>query len=377
MTDFHSPEDEAVLYVLGELNASRRKEFEAQMEQSAELRALVRELEEGAVALSIASAPRRPPAQIWSRIEKEVQRQGSRKPAGPSVWIGWWHSGWAVAAASLAGWAIFAILTNWHGSSRVAAPQPLSGHETQLANSTPETNSVPRPAITPATSNELRLLQARTEEVNRLHREIAELEKETSQLSRLLVQQHALLGESNRIKFYQFTPASPGGEPGAVRLSPALQRAVFLSIGHQLGWLPMDTAASTGHAEPVNIGGVDFIDLHPTNNNLAVQPTAPPPTESQSTNLPAPTIPAFASGDSLIVALDSTVVPTNSYLTFSVENSNGDTTGGSIYFGDTPTVVTIPVPAGIMPGGLSMSIGSWTTTTGLSNFTQFLLSTNQ
>ncbi len=376
MADFHSPEDEALLYVLGELNSPRRKEFETRMEQSAELRALVRQLEDGAVALSMASTPRRPPAQIWSRIEKEVQREGSRKSGAPPFWITWWRSGWAAAAASLAGWAIYAVVT-WH-SGVVTSQLPL-GQETELANSAPEKNPVPKPSITPATSNELRLLQARTEEVDRLHHEIAQLEKETGQLSQLLVQQHALLGESNRIKFYQLTPASPDGEPGAARLSPALQRAVFLSIGRQLGWLPMDPAEkSAGHSEPVNIGGVDFVDLRPTNNNVVVQPTAPPPTEeSQTTNLPAPAMPAFASGDSLVVAVDPTVVPTNSYLTFSVENPGLPTTGGSIYFGSTPTVVTIPLSASpASAGGWMLNLGSWTAT-GQSNITQYFITPNQ
>ena len=375
MADFHSPEDEAVLYVLGELNAVRRKEFEARMEQSAELRALVRELEEGAVALSMASTPRRPPAQIWSRIEKEVQREGSRKSIAPPFWTGWWRSGWAVAATSLAGWAIYAVLT-WH--SGVAISQLPPGQETEASNSTSEKNLVPKPAVTPATSNELRLLKARTEEADRLHREIAQLEKETSQLSQLLVRQHALLGESNRIKFYQLTPVSADGGPGAVRLSPALQRAVFLSIGRQLGWLPVDEAEkSAGHSEPVNIGGVDFVDLRPTNNNVVLQPTAPPHTEEAlTTNLPTPTIPAFASGDSLVVAVDSTVVPTNSYLTLTVGNPGLPTAGGTIFFGDTPTVVTIPLAAGAAPSGLTFGV-SVSTALGHSNTTQYFTTPNQ
>ena len=67
MPDLHSPENEAARYVLGELTAAERREFETRLAQSAELRVLVRELEEGAVALSMVSPRRRPPQEAGPR----------------------------------------------------------------------------------------------------------------------------------------------------------------------------------------------------------------------------------------------------------------------------------------------------------------------
>src|SRR6266542_4168642 len=112
MPDLYSPEDEAALYVLGELTAVERREFEARLAQSADLRVLVRELEEGAVALSMASPRRRPPREVWTRIEKAVTSQTRRKVVIPAFWVGWWRHGWAAAAACSVGWLLYALWTH-------------------------------------------------------------------------------------------------------------------------------------------------------------------------------------------------------------------------------------------------------------------------
>src|SRR5215475_11937904 len=98
MPDFHSTEDEATLYVLGELTAAERAEFEARMAKSVELRQMVRELEEGVGALATGLPRRRPPSEIWSGIEKAVSRQ--RKP-DVSWWRVFWRNGWAAAVVCL------------------------------------------------------------------------------------------------------------------------------------------------------------------------------------------------------------------------------------------------------------------------------------
>ncbi|HYV30864.1 MAG TPA: sigma factor, partial [Candidatus Binatia bacterium] len=91
--------------------------------QSAELRALVGELEEGAMALSMTPPRRRPPQEVWRRIEKSVTGQTRWKLAVPSIWVGWWRHGWAAAAACLAGWLLYALWVNWPRSSgAVSAP---------------------------------------------------------------------------------------------------------------------------------------------------------------------------------------------------------------------------------------------------------------
>src|SRR4030095_9895231 len=97
----HRLEGEATLYVLGRLDDAQRREFESELAQSADLRKLVQELEEGAVALAI-SAPRRdPPREVWSRIENEVAREASSRVTLGAWWAHWWRHGWAAAAACL------------------------------------------------------------------------------------------------------------------------------------------------------------------------------------------------------------------------------------------------------------------------------------
>jgi hypothetical protein len=389
MADSHLPEDEATLYVLGELPAARRAEFEARMADSAELRRFVRELEEGTAALSIGSPQRRPPLQVWNNIEEVVSRGNGRETSVRTPGIGWWRNGWAVAAASIVGWVLYAFFVNLNHGSPAATP-----HETTVANVPQTENPAPKPpAVAPSNAN-IRSPRIQTEEVIDLRLKIAQLEKETGQLSQLVVQQRTLLAETNRIKFYHLNPvAAAGSDAVTAQLSPALQRAVFISLGRELGWLP---AASTprvglpagGHPTVNNIEGVDFVDLRPAKNEVgnqapaqptpaasAQQPTAPPETESQPTDA-APAIPAFISGDKMVVALDPTVVPPNSSLAFSTYGLGTGSAEGNVVMGSNPMVVTVPYSLANSPGGgLSFSI-STVTPAGQSNTTQFFVPSN-
>src|ERR1700761_3951937 len=131
MPDFHSPEDEATLYVLGELPAVERLEFEARMAKSAEVRQVVRELEEGVVVLATGVPRRRPPSEIWSGIEKAVGRQRNLDAA--PWWRIFWRNGWAAAALCLVGWLVYAILLSGHNSRKTATTQPTPAHEPMVA----------------------------------------------------------------------------------------------------------------------------------------------------------------------------------------------------------------------------------------------------
>src|SRR6185312_4002312 len=156
MPDFRLPEDEATLYVLGELTAAERLEFEARMAKSVELGQMVRELEEGAVVLSTGLRRRRPPSEIWSGIEKAVGRQ--RKPGAAAAWKVWWRNGWAAAALCLAGWLLYAILLNRHNTAKTMATQPALTHETVVANTSPPAEHAVSLPPTP-TNTERQLLQ--------------------------------------------------------------------------------------------------------------------------------------------------------------------------------------------------------------------------
>jgi anti-sigma-K factor RskA len=112
MADIQSNEDVALRYVLGELNATERREFESLMTMSTGLRALVDELETGMIAMASAAPRRRPPADVWRQIEKTVAKKYSLKLGLPIFRFSWPHNGWAVSVICLVGWLFYAFLAH-------------------------------------------------------------------------------------------------------------------------------------------------------------------------------------------------------------------------------------------------------------------------
>jgi hypothetical protein len=389
MPDFHTFEDEATLYVLGELTAAERRNFEARLAQSRELRALVRELEEGVVVLSTGLPHCRPPSGIWAGIEKAVGRQ--RQPDATAWWRSCWRNGWAAAALCLLGWSLHVILLNNHPSARTKTTGPAPAHETIVANASPATEHPV--SLPPAPTNTERLLlQVRAEEISDLRLRINAMAQETNDLSHLLAQERTRLAETNRIKFYQFTTASASnGDAAAPPLSPAMQRAVLISVGRELGWLPMATQSHLRNGHVVNtVNGIDFVDLRPTtgvvDNQPANQSTAPPnqpsrqpdsqllsqpQAESQVADVTPPSIPAFVSGDKHIVGVDSSIALPNSSVTLTVSDGSSQViTFASLSIGENPTMITLPYHTTLTSdGNLVISAYSFTAS-GMSNFTQ-------
>ena len=384
MPDFHSLEDEATRYVLGELTAAERREFEARMAKSAELRQMVGELEEGGVALSRGLPRRRPPVEIWSNIEKALGRR--RKPDAGSWWQIFWRNGWAAAAACLLAWVLYAIWLNGHSNAKTGTTVLAPAHETVAANVSPTERVVSSPVM--PTNTERELLQVRAQEISNLQFHIATLAQATNDLSHLLAVTRARLSETNRLKFYQFSAVSAsGGDAVAPQLSPTMQRAVLISIGRELGWLPTATQSRVKNGHVVNsVNGIDFVDLRPATGNLDNQPanqsTAQPaqpinqPTgqsqETQVADVTSPSIPAFVSGDKLIVGLDATIAPPNSSVTVTVTDSNSQPlTFASLSMGENPTMITLPYQTiSTSDGDIAISISSFTAS-GISNIMRF------
>lgn len=358
MPEHNLPEDEAALYVLGGLSGPERREFEARLAQSEELCALVRELENGAVALAQAAPQRRPPKQVWQGIEKAVAQETKSTVKVP-LWLGWLRNGWAAAAMCLLGWLLYAFLANRHASEIAASKIPE--HQTAVVNSNPpvRTQVVAKPLPSPVANAELKLLQARAQEIGELRRKIAQMELEATQLSRSLARQTAALSESNRIKFYQLvSSSSASADANAAPLSPGLQRAILMGIARELSWLPPEPKSGaqpgggTGQA-PVNVDGIDFVDLQPNTNRVAYQPPVQPPAQSAATQTAGTSIPVFVAGDNLVVAVDSTIAPPDSSVTFTVTDANQNQTGGTVTLGENPMVVTIPLSYGVTHDGLT------------------------
>src|ERR1700710_634182 len=162
-------EDQAALYVLGGLTPAQRIEFKGRLAESAELRALVCELEEGAVALALAAPGRKPPSKVWKKIQKAVGEETKRPLVFHPFQVGWWRNGWAGTAACLLGWMLYAHWPN-HPSQNVpptfVSSEPPSP-SAQMANSTPIKTQDNRSATASANSEAEISLRARNREIIR------------------------------------------------------------------------------------------------------------------------------------------------------------------------------------------------------------------
>src|SRR5437899_3378246 len=183
MTDFHSTEDEAALYVLGELTDAERADFETRLAQSAELRALVAELQEGTVALAMSSPRRRPAPEVWERIERSVASEMRRKLLIPAVWHGWWRNGWAAAAACMLGWILYAWWINHARSAHDAATSAASKEDSaqgsvavESARNDAITAARQRPAL--STNAMEQLLESRLRQIGGLRSQVVDLENQ-------------------------------------------------------------------------------------------------------------------------------------------------------------------------------------------------------
>ncbi len=404
MPEFHPAEDQAALYVMGGLTPDERREFKVRLAESAELRALVRELEDGAVALALASPRRLPPQKIWRQIERAVAGENRRPILIPLFSGSWWRNGWAAAAACLVGWLLYAF---WPTHPATTAPPALAetGNHTQAETApglpAPSKTTEPGPAKPSDAEATRKLLQGSFRQIGDLRAQIAALESNDARLNQSVAQLQSLLGESNRLAFVQFKPV-PSGDTSpapAVNLSPDLQRALALAMARELGWAQSPDAPSgmesngPGAQSLITISNVDFVDLRPGSNAVSSSTPSPPspqPTsqprpqpDEQAAQIPAqpaptqpsqPSIPAFISGQNLIVAIDQAIAAKDSQVTFSYQTPDqGPVSLGTVNVGANPIVITVPMNFGgsIIYPGWSPITTVIATATGTSNTFQF------
>ncbi len=156
MPDIPPQDEQAVRYLLGELEGPEKDRFEAALAASPTLRASLQELESACEALALSAPPRRTPRDAWQRISRTLN--SSPQPTEPTPvrtpfwlalcrdWFG--RAGWAAAAIAVL-WATRPHLSRTqpaHPSSTLAAAesQPTNPESTQAIN-TPTTHS-PAPA---------------------------------------------------------------------------------------------------------------------------------------------------------------------------------------------------------------------------------------
>jgi hypothetical protein len=389
MTEPYSFEDDAELYVLGRLEPDQRREFEERLKNSTELQSRVRELQEGLVALAMATPQRKTPPQVWRQIEKAIAGEAGRNKVVYPIWFSRARNVLAAAACLMCGWLLHVLWLHREGpsasrgglaalnepagrvrpddSGRVVLVRPVLTDPWEVTN----VLYPPSPPKSPVQTGEIALL----------HRQIGNLTDQVNQMAQVMTQQQALLTDPNRLAFYQLgSPNSTGGMRAIVAPSPELQRVLFFAMARELGWQPPDgggiTATSSKSADTgqsstsAGHDAIEYVYLSSSgaaqSQSTSTQPANNEPTSGTDQSAPArasgetgmdtsnasaaPTnstapIPFFLSGTNATFAFNASVVPPGaSGLTFWTSDANGNYASlGTIPFGGNPLAVTVPI----------------------------------
>lgn len=369
----HPLADEAARYVLGQLSPPARHEFEVQLAQSAELRALVHELEAGIEAMARTVPQRPPPPQAWSPIEQAIAREANQKILRLPSWSGWWRNGWAAAAACLLAFLGYAWWSTRpsHSPDSVASTDPddVARTLTQFVPAVEASRDavnvvVPKDfeALAMEVEANLRLdSETNAAELLRLRGQVAAMRSQLAELSAVVSQQSAIMGEPGRFKFFSLQSDEPPGTGNAPPppLSAGLQRAIFYAMAQDLGWLPPTSSApetkSPGMlAAKRTAWGIDFVELSQTASTAVASGSDTQTASAGTVSFTAANVSVSSSGDvpgylkrdagkELVLAFDPTIVSGGSKLEFWSDSPvSGHRLMGSAVTGENPMVVTIP-----------------------------------
>lgn len=196
-------------------------------------------------------------------------------------------------------------------------------------------------------------------DTEKLRADLENLQRQVGAMSQMITQQQAMLGEPNRFKF--LTLASTANAAPINGLSPQLQRALFLAMARELGWLNASNDVMHGPFEDrvrsagTNALNVDFVDFRNTNGGpvrfKAQREKEKEPVETQtaetsndaaSTQLAslASAVPAFASADHVVMAVDPSIVATGSEVVVGLNMGGHIEFVGSAVMGNNPMVIT-------------------------------------
>jgi len=361
--DRHPQADEAARYVLGQLPPAARHEFEVQLTQSAELRALVQELEEGVEAMAHAMPQRPPPPQCWENIEQAIAREVQRKVITLPIWSNWLRNGWVAAAACLLAFLSYA----WWPQRKENPPDitPSAVGETEVV-SLPEESGLTKPApVRPevqkptnviAVAASKPMVEAISPELASLRWQVAALQSQLEKLSEVVSQQKAVLTEPGRFKFFPLANSDTGTEDAhAPALSPNVQHAISYAMARDLGWLPRTTPVTAlnnnaAGTSVTTVSGIDFVEFTKSQNTaMAAAAGTQLPTEETGTRATTPSISVRSNGKipgylgkELVMALDPTILPRGSTVEFWRSSSDqGQQLIGSTMTSDNPMVVTM------------------------------------
>jgi hypothetical protein len=344
-------------------------------------------LEEGATAVAVACPPSKCPPFMWERIERAVKEdQRTIVPLfGANSWT---VVGWAAAAACLAAWIFFGVYRNDSGPKGTREKVAANGSEGSVTNQVAAVEaSNARDEKSIEGKNEITTQQqqakANERESEKLRSDLENLQRQIGQMSQALTQQQAMLNEPNRFKMLTLAPTANAAPLNG--LSPQLQRALFLAMARDLGWLGSSNAMMNPAFEEgpgrsaTNMMGVDFVDLRSTNsgpvrfkaekNGVAETKLAEAPPSNDGTIQLANAIPGFATATDVVVALDSTVAAVGSDLVFSIDDGLQVRTLGTASMGSNPLIVKFQAFAN---QGFTFHVGIFhAATPGQSNLLEF------
>jgi hypothetical protein len=258
-------EDDAVLYVLGEMPEAERRRFESDLERSPGLRTIVRDLEAGAAALAHGLPRHRPPREVWSGIEMKISSGSAHRGLALRV-LAWLRNGWAVACLAALGWLLYAF---WDppANSRVARETSVprvNTHPRDPGQAVPVV--VPKEQTVAESSTHTGLKEDDSElslkargQIATLQRHVADLELQVARLSHAVLQQQAILSQPGHAALFPLVSAADTGigQSTVLQPTPQMQRALFLAIARQFGSDPR----ASGENDKTDDLGVDFADI--------------------------------------------------------------------------------------------------------------------
>jgi anti-sigma-K factor RskA len=216
MPDNDSIEEQAMLYVLGQLDDSGREAFEARLAVSPELRVMVQEMELAGEVLSLAAPQIRAPKRVWRRIlaQTEAADAGRAAPGWRSWLVLLFRGGWIVAALMALTWLV-AQWTEGGGQEESPPPGAMAGHPRGVE---PPVGADPGRERSGDESQTPALLTKSTEGVRssapvggaaarenalRLRARVQQLSTEVADLNRILTQQTLLPPGAQRFQVFR------------------------------------------------------------------------------------------------------------------------------------------------------------------------------
>ncbi len=325
MNKLNSPHDEANDYLLGRLTPAARYEFEKQLAEDVALRQLVRELEEGLVALALTAPQLEVPVAAWANIQSAIAR-----PSWRIYWQQLFQNQSFTQRLTLVGGVAAVMLLGaiWFYSLTMADPSNLANANNNFA--------VNHQANTSPKAHELGLV------INALPGKNESLENPKPQLMLNVSKPTVAVAHSPKNDLQLIAP-DVGNVPSNSRLSPQMQAAMLMAAAKQMGWT-RNNLPTTGEIP------VEVVDVANASDTAGTTMLAAGITDSGSlpfdefalTDAGDLGVPIMALDSNLYAAIDPATLPPNSgsILIWEVGVQGGKIIG-TVNVGDSPMIIDL------------------------------------